>query len=138
MRVFNVNKAIGLASSGVEYAQKYRRQIFADIDWVDDYYIFTDYMGTNLSVFSDRLGFARAQVLGIYDLVSGRRTAPCAVGVDEIVSMIEQPHAAPQTFPGYTDVALTDAAVRYRVRTVGSGFVDRLETREILTRRMQR
>jgi len=140
VRVYNVNKAIGLASSGVEYAQRYRREVFAEIDWVDDYYVFTDYLSTNPSVFTDRLGFARAQVRWIYDLVTGRETSPCMLSVAEFVSTIGQPHAAPQAFPDHTDIALLDSPVRYRIRTVGDQpgdqpgeqpgerFVDRVET----------
>lgn len=128
MRVYNINKAIGLASSGVEYAQRYRRQIFAGIDWVDDYYVFTDYMPTNLSVFSDRLGFTRPQVLWIYNLLTGRETLPCTVSVDELIDTIRQPHADPQTFPDRTDIALTGSAVLYRIRTLEGRLVDRVET----------
>jgi len=128
VRVFNVNKAIGLASSGVEYAQRNRREVFADIPWVDDYYVFTDYIGTNLSVFTDRLGFARAQVLWIYNLVTGRATRPCTVSVAAFVAAIKQPHAAPQTFADHTDVALTSSGVRYRIWTLSDQAVDRVET----------
>ena len=128
VRVYNVNKAIGLASSGVEYAQRYRRAMFADIPWVDDYYVFTDYMPTNLSVFTDRLGFAKAQVLWIYNLVTGRDTLPCTLNVEWFSSTIKQPHAVSQTGPDYTDVALADSTVRYRIRTLGGEFVDRVET----------
>jgi poly(glycerol-phosphate) alpha-glucosyltransferase len=128
MRVYNINKAVGLASSGVEYAQRYRRGIFADIAWVDDYYVFTDYMPTNLSVFSDRLGFTRAQVLWIYNLVTGRETLPCTLSVEGFISTIKQAHATPQTFPDHTDVALTDSTVRYRIRTLEDQLVDRVET----------
>lgn len=128
MRVYNINKAIGLASSGVEYAQRYRREVFADIDWVDDYYIFTDYMPTNLSVLIDRLGFTRAQVLWIYNLVTGRETLPPALSAQNFISMIKQSRAATQTFPDHSDVALTDSAVRYRIRTLPGELVDRVET----------
>ena len=132
VRVFNINKAIGLASSGVEYAQKYRRQVFAGMPGVEDHYVFTDYIGTNLSVFSDRLGFDRAQVLWIYHLLSGRETAPCTLSVERFLAMIGQPHAAPQTHPDRVEIALTDSAVRHRIRTVeapgGGQVVDRVET----------
>lgn len=128
VRVYNINKAIGLASSGVEYAQKYRREVFADIAWVDDYYVFTDYLPTSLSVFAGRLGFARAQVLWIYNLVTGRATLPPTLSVRDFIATIGQPHAAPQGFPDYTDVALTGSAVRYRIRTLRSELVDRVET----------
>jgi poly(glycerol-phosphate) alpha-glucosyltransferase len=128
VRVYNINKAIGLASSGVEYAQRYRRRIFADIPWVDDYYVFTDYISTNLSKFSDRLGFTRPQVLWIYNLLTGRETLPCTVGLDRLISTIKQPHAAPQIFPNHADIALTDSIVRYRISTLGDHLVDRVET----------
>ncbi|HEY3736395.1 MAG TPA: glycosyltransferase [Jatrophihabitans sp.] len=133
MRVYNINKAIGLASSGVEYAQKYRRGIFADIAWVDDYYVFTDYMPTNLSVFSDALGFTRAQVLWIYNLVTGRETLPSALRAEGFISRIKQPHTVSQTFPDHADVALTDAGVSYRIRMLPdpegpAQLVDRVET----------
>ena len=128
MRVYNVNKAMGFASSGVEYAQKYRHRILSDIPWVDDYYVFTDYMPTNLTVFSDRLGFARSQVLWIYNLVTGRETRPCTLSVEDFVATIEQPHAAPRPGPDLLDVALTDSPVRYRIRTLDGRLVDRVET----------
>jgi poly(glycerol-phosphate) alpha-glucosyltransferase len=128
VRVYNVNKAIGLASSGVEYAQRYRREVFADIPWVDDYYVFTDYLPSNLSVFSDRLGFARAQVLWIYDLVTGRETRPSTLSVEEFVAAIGQPHGEPQPGPGFTDVVLPGSAVRHRIWTIEGGLVNRVET----------
>ena len=128
MRVYNINKAVGLASSGVEYAQMYRREMFADIAWVDDYYVFTDYIPTNLTVFTDRLGFNRAQVLWIYNLVTGRETLPCTLTVEGFIGAIKQPHAAPQTTADHVDVALTDSTVLHRIRTVGDQLVDRVET----------
>jgi accessory Sec system glycosylation protein GtfA len=128
VRVFNVNKALGYASSGVEYAQTYRRELFAGIPWVDDFYVFTDYLSTNLSVFSDRLGFRREQVLWIYNLLTGRATLPCTLNVEGFVSTIKQPHLAPQPGPDFVDVPLAGSAVRYRVRTVDGALVDRVET----------
>lgn len=129
MRVYNINKAIGLASSGVEYAQKYRRGIFADIAWVDDYYVFTDYMGTNITVFSDRLGFPRSQVMWIYNVLSGREARPSTVTIDEFRQMLGQSHSVPQPGPDRTfDVALAGSDLRYRIRTLDGKIVDRVET----------
>jgi glycosyltransferase involved in cell wall biosynthesis len=147
VRVFNVNKAIGYASSGVEYAQKYRREVFAGIEWVEDYYLFTDYLATNICVFTDRLGFARRQMLWIYNLVTGRATAPSTLSVERLIAGFRRPYslvAAPagqtsvgQTSAGQTsvgqapagriDIALTDSAVRYRIWTLDDGGVDRVE-----------
>ncbi|MCL1897352.1 MAG: hypothetical protein FWG16_00805, partial [Micrococcales bacterium] len=128
MRVFNINKAIGLASSGVEYAQKYRRELFADIAWVEDFYVFTDYISPNINVFSDRLGFAREQVLWIYNLVTGRGTAASTLSVEDFIATLSGPHSAAQNHADYIEVALGDSTVRYRIRTTPSQTVDRVET----------
>jgi hypothetical protein len=128
VRVYNVNKAIGAASSGVEYAQKYRREALADIGWVEDYYVFTDYMPTNLSVFSDRLGFARGQVLWIYNVVTGRGTLGCTVSVDAFLATVQQPYDVSAARLDEIDVVLRSSPVRYRIRTLASRYVDRVET----------
>lgn len=128
VRVVNVNKAVGRASSGVEYAQRYRRELLAGIDWVDDRYLFTDYIGTNLCLFTDPLGFPRDRVLWIYDLVTGRATTPNTLTVPEFLSTLGQPHTEPVVLPDRTEVALPGSPVRYRIWTVADGRVDRVET----------
>ena len=128
MRVYSINKAVGAASSGVEYAQVYRRRALAGLDDVDDRYVFTDYISTNPCVFTDRLGFARSQVHWIYDLVSGRDTRPCALTVADVLAEIPQSRTPPREVPGGIEVALTGSALRHRIRTVAGGLVDRVET----------
>lgn len=132
VRVFNVNKAVGYASSGVEYAQLYRHRLLAGIEGVDDRYVFTDYLSTNIGVFTDRLGLPRARVLWIYNVLSGRDTLPCTLVVDELIARIGQPHAAPRVLADVVEVALGGSPVRYRMRTVagagGEKLVDRVET----------
>lgn len=128
MRVYNLNKAIGLASSGVEYAQKYRREALAGIPWIDDHYVFTDYLPTNLCVFTDRLRFDRGQVLWIYNLVTGRDTVPCTMTVDDVLSSLRQPHSAPVVRGDRFEVAVAGSAVGYRIRTVPGGLAASLET----------
>ncbi|WP_181158440.1 glycosyltransferase [Leucobacter massiliensis] len=126
-----MNKAIGAASSGVEYAQHYRRGLLAGIDWVDDRYVFTDYIGTNLCVYTDRLGFERSRVTWIYDLVTGRETRPCVLRADDVLAAIPQEHEPLREtlgVPGCVEVALTGSPLRHRIRTVEDGLVDRVET----------
>jgi len=126
--VYNVNKAVGLASSGVEYAQKYRREVFSELSWVEDYYVFTDYIATNLAVYTDLLGFAHRQVLWIYNLVAGRDTAPCTLSLDDFVATLAQPHTVTGTSPQRTDITVTGSPVRYQVHTLDGGLVDRVDT----------
>lgn len=128
VRVFNVNKAVGRASSGVEYAQRYRREILAGIDGVDDRWVFTDYIPTNLSVFSDPLGFPRERVIWVYNVLSGRQTRPSTVRVEDFLARIGQPHTTANAGPDCIEVTLSGSAVRYRIRTLGGVIVDRVET----------
>ena len=128
MRVFNINKAMGYASSGVEYAQKYRRGILDGIPWVDDRYVFTDYMPTNPAAFAERLGFRPAQVLWIYDLVAGRETRPSTMTREAVIESLGPGVEVTQAGADVTDAALPGTAVRHRIRTLDGGAVDRVET----------
>lgn len=81
MNVYSVNKGIGYASSGVEYAQKYRKELFEEID-VNDYYIFLDYLSTNITVYTDLLGYHQEQILWIYNFLSERNAELSTYSVD--------------------------------------------------------
>ncbi|MDR2722683.1 MAG: glycosyltransferase [Cellulomonadaceae bacterium] len=131
MRVYNINKAIGYASSGVEYAQMYRRDLLATIDWVDPFYVFTDYIHTNPCVFTDLTGFERATVLWIYNLVTGRPTAPCTLTVEAFLASLTGPYEVQQTFTNGCDVVMTSQPIRYQIRTVNTPdgrFVNHIDT----------
>ncbi|MCL1899331.1 MAG: glycosyltransferase [Promicromonosporaceae bacterium] len=133
MRVFNFNKAIGLASSGVEYAQKYRRELLAGLAGVEDYYVFTDYLSTNIAHLTGRLGFRPDQVLWLYHLLSGRQTVPGSVTLDAFRAWVAQPHTLEEETPGRVLLRLTAPGTGapeggyYRVFLL-DGAVDRVET----------
>ena len=73
MNVYSVNKGIGYASSGVEYAQKYRKELFEKLEF-NDQYIFLNYLSKNIAVYTDLMGYQRNQVLWIYNVLSHRPT----------------------------------------------------------------
>jgi accessory Sec system glycosylation protein GtfA len=131
-RVLNINKAIGYASSGVEYAQKYRHQLLKNIPWADDYYIFTDYIGTNICVFSDLMGFPRDKVIWIYNYLAGRETLPCTLTIADFERTIGQDYTLADGISAadnhYTDLLLTDAPVRYRIWKTRENCIDRVDT----------
>ncbi|MDR0482451.1 MAG: glycosyltransferase [Cellulomonadaceae bacterium] len=127
MRVFNINKGVGLASSGVEYAQKYRRELLAGIPEVEDYYLFTDYLGTNIAMFTDRLGFDRSQVLWLYHLITGRSTQPNSVTVDAFRAGLDGEYSQTREATGRLVFRKQGSRVWYRVLQA-LGFVDRVET----------
>lgn len=73
MKIFNVNLGIGLASSGVEYAQAYRHRVFEEIG-LDQKYIFLDMMSKS-SVYdlAENIGIKEKNVLWFYDILRGGR-----------------------------------------------------------------
>ena len=128
LRVFNINKAIGYASSGVEYAQKYRHQMLKNIPDVDDFYVFTDYISTNLCVFSDLMDFPRESVIWIYNYLADRPTKPCTITIEDFISTLKQKFRREEAAEKYTDVLLLDAPVRYRIWTIEKRYIDRVDT----------
>ncbi|MGQ7658976.1 accessory Sec system glycosyltransferase GtfA [Streptococcus suis] len=66
MTIYNVNRGIGWASSGVEYAQAYRASIFRKIGQ-DSKFIFTDmFQGENLAHFTANIGFEDQEIIWLY------------------------------------------------------------------------
>lgn len=88
MNIYSVNKGIGYASSGVEYAQKYRKELFETLD-VQDYYIFLNYLSKNIAVYTDLLGYERKQVIWIYNFLSHRPTQATTFTVGQFLEKFE-------------------------------------------------
>lgn len=76
MKVVSVNGSLGRASSGVEYAQVYRHQIFKELGNVEDSYLFTSEMnGWSIYSMTKNIGLPVERVLTI-------ETAPTTWGVE--------------------------------------------------------
>lgn len=65
MTIYNLNMGIGWASSGVEYAQAYRNNIFRK-NKQDAKFIFTDLFTENLEPMTKNLGFEDKDVIWLY------------------------------------------------------------------------
>ena len=127
MRVFNVNKAIGYASSGVEYAQKYRQEIFAT--WtIDDYYIFTDYISTNISVFTDLMGFPRKKIIWIYNYLARRPIGNSNFTVEQYLNSMADDFNISQKNEKFIDVVLIDKKIMHKIWLLKDGMIDRIDT----------
>ena len=71
MTVYNINKAIGRASSGIEYAQSYRNSLLSGE--LEQTYLFLDYINTNYIEFTKKLGFKNNEVVWIYGYLAGQK-----------------------------------------------------------------
>lgn len=127
MKVINVNKAIGYASSGVEYAQKYREELLRDLS-VEDVYIFVDYIATNLCEFTDLIGIPSYKVIWIYNFLANRKTVQSSYSVEEFLESIGDAYEITARTMRYIDVILLNKAIKYKIWLVNSGKIDRIDT----------
>lgn len=65
MTIYNINHGIGWASSGVEYAQAYRSNIFRK-NKQDAKFIFTDIFHENLAMMTQNIGFENHEIIWLY------------------------------------------------------------------------
>lgn len=76
MTVYNVNLGLGWASSGVEYAQKYRAESFRKIG-VSAKFIFSDLiLGNNIEDLTKNMGFSDDQIIWLYNFFTDLKIAP--------------------------------------------------------------
>lgn len=76
MTVYNINLGIGWASSGVEYAQAYRAQVFRAINQRAKF-IFTDmFQHENLQHFTANIGFEDDEIIWLYTFFTDQKIAP--------------------------------------------------------------
>ncbi|MEY8371420.1 accessory Sec system glycosyltransferase GtfA [Aerococcaceae bacterium 50-4] len=70
MTIYNINKGLGWASSGVEYAQAYRSKIFNQAN-IPAKFIFTDlFTGENIQHLSKNIGFNDKDIIWLYQFFS--------------------------------------------------------------------
>lgn len=75
MTIYNFNKGIGWASSGVEYAQAYRSNIFNKNGQIAKF-IFTDMFQENLEPLTKNIGFNDEDVIWFYQYFTDTKVSP--------------------------------------------------------------
>lgn len=76
MTVYSINKGIGWASSGVEYAQGYRGQVFRELG-IKAKFIFTDWIGyENIAHLTENLDFRDNEVIWLYTFFTDFKIKP--------------------------------------------------------------
>lgn len=84
MTVYNINLGIGWASSGVEYAQAYRANIFRKLG-VDSRFIFTDFFTQdNLSALTRNIGFQDEEIIWLYTYFTDQKVSPITYTLDQL------------------------------------------------------
>lgn len=89
MTVYSINLGIGWASSGVEYAQAYRAQVFRKLG-LDAKFLFTDLiLADNLAHLTRHLGFRDEEVLGLYQSFTDVKVSPSLLKLEDILALQE-------------------------------------------------
>ena len=84
MTVYNVNLGIGWASSGVEYAQKYRDQSLKNAN-IDTKFIFSDLiLENNIEDLTNNMGFKDKDIIWLYNFFTDIKIAPSTYLLSEL------------------------------------------------------
>lgn len=84
MTVYNVNLGIGWASSGVEFAQKYRADIFRKIN-VPAKFIFSDLiLADNIEALTKNIGFEDNEIIWLYNFFTDIKIHPSTYTLDQL------------------------------------------------------
>ena len=89
MTIYNLNFGIGWASSGVEYAQLYRRNILKGLN-EDFKFIFLDFINKeNIQTLTSNLGIADDEVIWLYQYFTDVKVKPTSYTIENIIKNIE-------------------------------------------------
>lgn len=82
--VYNLNRGIGWASSGVEYAQAYRAGILRKLG-MEFRFVFTDMIFTeNIECLTKNIGFSDDEIIWLYTFFTDFSIAPCTYTLDQL------------------------------------------------------
>ena len=129
MNVYSVNKGIGYASSGVEYAQMYRKELFEDLDF-NDQYIFLNYLSTNITVYTNLMGYRRQQIIWIYNFLSHRSAEKSTFTVDQFLAGIGDDLGTQYELSNQTAQSIdvkVDQLHRYKIWLLETGMINRVD-----------
>ena len=104
MTIYNINRGIGWASSGVEYAQAYRASILRKLGETSKF-VFTDmFQGENLAHFTANIGFKDDEIIWLYGFFTDIRIAPTTYSLSDFERSLST---------AFQKTSQTDATVHY-------------------------
>lgn len=135
--IYNFNHGIGWASSGVEYAQAYRANIFRKIG-VEAKFVFTDmFPSDNLIHMTRNIGFDDGEIVWLYTYFTDQKLAPTTYKLSQLEEGIEDGYKIQRSgkicrliYPNESDfytAYMVDEESEYvhRVEVVKSGYLVR-------------
>lgn len=87
MTVYHINKGIGRASSGIEYAQKYRYDLVKNFPY-KQYFVYCDLIASNLITYTDKIGIDKDFVLSAYQFMARQKNHRSTYRVEAFVKTL--------------------------------------------------
>ncbi|MGX7091619.1 accessory Sec system glycosyltransferase GtfA [Hutsoniella sourekii] len=91
MTVYSINLGIGWSSSGVEYSQKYRNQLFQQINQPANYIFMDLILNENICHLTRNLGFKDEDILWPYLYFTDIPLGPTTYRVDQVIASLAYP-----------------------------------------------
>ena len=133
-RVFHINKGIGMSSSGIEYAQKYRYDLVKDFP-EEQIFVYCDYIYSNYTRFTDNIGIEMEMTLNAYHFMAGQQNHRSTYTVEEFADKLTDDFSR-EVAADKRSVSYKKAALHYKVWLIeADGAVDRVDT--IVNNRLQ-
>lgn len=124
-KVYHINKAIGKASSGVEYAQDYRYKAMSQLN-VEQKLIFTDYIRTNLIEFTADFQWKNEDVIWIYSYLAGRKNRPTTFTIESFEVLITSNFLKNEDSE-WIEYTYEQQPIKYKLWKLPTGYVDRVD-----------
>jgi accessory Sec system glycosylation protein GtfA len=135
MTIYHINKGIGMSSSGIEYAQKYRYDLVKDFP-ERQVFVFCDYIYANYTRFTDNIGIDSAYTLNAYKYMAHQENHPSSCHVEDFAQMTA---GFTRTDDGERAVDFTRGPVKYKFWLItddtAKGCLDRIDI--IVANRLQ-
>ena len=125
MIVYNINKSIGRASSGVEYAQAYRNQVVSQLD-VTQRYLFTDFIANNIVSFTSKLGFDNEEIIWIYGFLAGQKNHASSYSIEKFEATISANYQK-NTLETAIEYKDSTSPFSYKIWLTDNHFVEKVE-----------
>lgn len=90
MTIYNINFNIGWVNSGIEFAQKYRANLFRRMNY-DQKYIFLDFISAeNIQTLSEHMGFEDNEIIWMYQYFTDIKIAPTTFKLDDFIDSLDE------------------------------------------------
>ncbi|MDG4977427.1 accessory Sec system glycosyltransferase GtfA [Lactococcus lactis] len=110
MTIYNFNKGLGWASSGVEYAQAYRADILRKNNQKTKF-VFTDMFFENIQPMAQNIGFKDDEIIWLYQYFTDIKISSTTYSLEKLVKGFEKEPSRVEEGDGYISYFFEDTQV---------------------------